>query len=77
MYDNKPLNYHHRSKLRRSLPNWLLQPGPVLFHRFIQTKNQPLIDVVELIEANHNFAIEKFPDGRDSTVSVTDLTPPT
>ena len=36
-------------------------------------KDQKLKDVVELIEANPNFAIIKFPDGRKSTVSVTDL----
>ena len=61
--------------LGRSLPNWLLQPGPVLLRRFVRTKNQPLVDVVELVEANPNFAIVKFSDGRESTVSVTDLAP--
>ena len=66
------LNFHRRSMFGRSLPNWLLQPGPYV-RRFVQTKNQPLVDVVELIEANHNFAIIKFPDGRESTISVTDL----
>ena len=69
------LNFHRRSMLGRSLPNWLLQPGPVLLRRFVRTTNQPLVDVVELIEANSNFAIIKFPDGRESTVFVTDLAP--
>ena len=67
------LNFHRRSMLGRSLPNWLLQPGPVQLSRFVRTKNQPLVDVVELIEANPNFAIVKFSDGTESTVSVTDL----
>ena len=61
--------------LGRSLPNWMLQPGPVLLRRFVQTKNQPLVDIVELIEANPNFAIVKFPDCRESTVSITELFP--
>ena len=69
------LNFHRRSMLGRSLPNWLLQPGPVLLRRFVRTKNQPLVDVVELVEANPNFAIVKFSDGRESTVSVADLAP--
>ena len=69
------LNFYRRSVLGRSLPNWLLQPGPVVLRRFVQTNNQPLVDVVELIEANPNFAIVKFSDGRESTVSVTDLAP--
>ena len=67
------LNFHRRSMLGRSLPNWLLQPGSILLRRFVRTKNQP--NLVELIEANPNFAIVKFPDGRESTVSVTDLVP--
>ena len=41
----------------------------------MRTKNQPLVDVVELVEANPNFAIVKFSDSRESTVSVTDLAP--
>ena len=66
------LNFHRRSMLGPSLPKWLLQPGPVLLRRFVRTKNQPLVDVVELVEANPNFAIVKF---SESTVSVTDLAP--
>ena len=38
-------------------------------------KESPLVDVVELIEANPNFAIVKFSDGRESTISITDLAP--
>ena len=48
---------------------------PVLLRRFIRTKNQPLADKVELIDTNPNFAIVKFLDGRQSTVSVRDLAP--
>ena len=30
------LNFHRRSMLGRSLPNWLLQHGPVLLRRFVR-----------------------------------------
>ena len=53
--------------LGRSLSNWLLQPESVLLRRFVRTKNQPLVDVVQLIKTNPNFAIVKFSDGREST----------
>ena len=46
-----------------------------MLRRFVRTKNQPLVDKVELIEANPNFVIVKFLDGRQSTVSVRDLAP--
>ena len=51
----------------------MLQPGPVLLRHFVQTKNQPLVEVVELIEANPNFAIVKISGGKESTVFVTDF----
>ena len=67
------LKFDRRSMLGRSLPHWLVQPGPVLLRRFIINKKQPRVDTVELIEANPNFAHIRFPDGRESTVSVSDL----
>ena len=69
------LKFDRRSMLGRSLPHWLVQPGTVLLRRFIRNKNQPRVDTVELIEANSNFAHIRFPDGRESTVSVSDLAP--
>ena len=59
----------------RALPSWLVQPGPVLLRRFVRNKNDPYVDEVELLEANSNFAQVRFPDGRESTVSVSDLAP--
>ena len=59
----------------KSLPCWLIQPGPVLLRRFVRNKNKPLVNEVELMEANPNFAHIRFPDGRESTVLVTDLAP--
>ena len=69
------LKFDRRNMLGRSLPYWLVQPGHVLLRRFIRNKNQPRADTVELIEANPNFAHIRFPDGRESTVSVFDLAP--
>ena len=38
----------------KSLPCWLIQPGPVLLLRFVKNKNEPLVEEVYLIEANPN-----------------------
>ena len=67
--------FPRRSMISKSLPCWLIQSGPVLLRRFVRNKNEPLVDEVELMEANSNFARIRFPDGRESTVSVTDLAP--
>ena len=43
--------------------------------RFVRNKNKPLVEEVELLEANQSFAHVRFPSGRESSVSTTDLAP--
>ena len=69
------LGFDRRSMIGKALPSWLVQPGPVLLRRFVRNKNDPYVDEVKLLEANPNFAQVRFPDGRESTVSVSDLAP--
>ena len=45
-------------------------------YRFVRvSKNEPICDTVELLEANPNFAQVRYPDGRESTVAVKSLAP--
>ena len=47
-----------------------------MLRRYVRnSKNDPLVDEVELVEANPQYAHVRFPDGRESTVSVKDLAP--
>ena len=63
-----------RSTSGCSLPTFLSEPGPVLLRKFVRTsKNDPLVDRVELLEANSHYAHVRFPNGRESTVSTHDL----
>ena len=58
------------------MPSWLATPGPVLLHRHVRnTKYEPLVDQVDLVEANPEYALIRYPDGRKSTVSLHDLAP--
>ena len=69
-------NFRRKSGTGASLPSWLLNPGPVLLRRFVRnSKQDPLVDEVDLIEANPHYAYVRFPNGRESTVSVKDLAP--
>ena len=61
--------------LGKSRSSWLLQKGPVLLRRFVRNKDKPLVDEIYLLDANPSFAHIPFPDGRESTVSTTDLAP--
>jgi len=47
----------------------------VLLKRFVRNKSEPLCDEGELLDANPKTALVRFPDGRESTVSVSDLAP--
>ena len=68
--------HKRKSSFGSSFPSWLLKPGPVFLRRFIRnSKDDPLVTKVNLVEANSQFARIQYPDGRDSTVSLRDLAP--
>ena len=46
------------------LRSWLTTPGPVLLKRHVRnSKMDPLVEEVDLIEANPRYAYISFPDG--------------
>ena len=68
--------FPRRSGTGISIPTWLATPGRVLLRRFVRTSKQdPLVDEVELLQANNHYALVKFPGGREGTVSTRDLAP--
>ena len=67
--------FDRRSMVGRTLPNWLVQPGPVLLRRFVRNKHDPLVDEYELLDANPSFANVRLRSGNEVTVSVSDLAP--
>ena len=61
---------------RTTLPTWHSHPGPVFLKRDVWlTKYDPLVDKVELIEANPFYAHIWHKDSSQSTVSFWDLAP--
>ena len=70
------LNYERRTATGHAVPTFLSEPGPVLLRKFIRrSKTEPLVQEVELLEANPQYAHIRYPDGRESTVSARDLAP--
>ena len=70
------LNFQRRSLTGHAVPTWLSQPGPVLLKRHVRhSKYEPLVDRVHLLEANPQYAHIRFPNGRESTVSLRHLAP--
>ena len=68
--------FARRSVTGSSVPTWLATPGPVFLKRHVRTsKMEPLVDEVELLGANPNYAHICYPDGRTTTVSTKHLAP--
>ena len=59
-----------------SLPSWLTTSGKVMLRIYVRhTKNGLLVDKVELTDGNPTYEHIRYPDGRESTVSLKDLSP--
>lgn len=68
--------FPRRSSAGASIPTWLATPGPVYFKRQVRTsKMDPLVDEVELLQANPHYAHVRYPDGRETTVATKHLAP--
>ena len=64
-----------RSCSGSSMPSWLLSQGPVWLKKHIRNKSDPLVEEVQLLDANPKYAHVQYPDGRETTVSLKDLAP--
>ena len=65
-----------RSTSGITIPTWLTYPGAVLLKRFVRnSKTDPLVDEVQLLQANPQYAHIRHADGREATVSLKHLAP--
>ena len=67
--------FPRRSTFGQSVPDWLLKNDSALLRKYVRTKSEPLCEKVELVEANSKFALIRYANGKESTVSVRDLAP--
>ena len=57
------------------MPAWLLKEEPVYLRKFIRNKSDPLCERVYLLDANPSYAHVRLFNGKETTVSTSDLTP--
>ena len=68
--------FDRRSSTGHAILSWLTNSKKVLLKRFVrQSKYDPLVDEVDLLEANPLYAHIRYNDGRESTVSLKHLAP--
>ena len=68
-------SYSRRTASGSSLLSWLSSPGTVLLRNHVRRKDEPLVQEVELLECNPNFAHIQYPSSRQDTVALKDLAP--
>jgi transposase InsO family protein len=68
-------SFSRRSSSGYSFPDWL-KPGPVLLRKFVRnSKSDPLVEPVDLISVSPHYARVRYQDGREASVSTSDLAP--
>ena len=68
--------FKRKSSHGQALPSWLAPSNKVMLRRFNrQSKHEPLVDEVDLVDVNPTYARVRYPNGRESDVSLHDLSP--
>ena len=68
--------FSRKSQAGTTLPSWLSNPGIVLMKKNVrQSKYDPLVEEVELIESNPHYAYVRLSNGKETTVSTRQLAP--
>ena len=68
--------FQRRSTTGMSLPSWMTTGSKAFMKRFVRhSKSDPLVDEVEIMHVNPNYAQVRCPNGREMIVSLRNLAP--
>ena len=67
--------FPRRAMAGTAMPSWLLSQGHILLRRFVRNKDEPLCDELFLLDASPTYARIQWPNGKEDTVSTSDLAP--
>ena len=69
-------SFTRRSTFGKSIPTWLTSQNKILIRNFNrQSKHDPLVEELELVEANPEYAYVRFPNGRETSIAIKNLAP--
>ena len=73
---DRMFNFQRRSSSGHSVPSWLTSADKAYLRKRVrQSKYDPLVEEVEVLHANPQYAHVLLPSGIESTVSIRDLAP--
>ena len=67
--------FARRTMTGKALPSWLIESDKVYARQHVRNKGEPLGEEVTLLEANPQYALVEYPNGRQTTISIKDLAP--
>ena len=68
--------FQRKSATGDSIPTWLTRSKSALLKRHLRgSKYEPLVETVDILEFNSNYAHVRFNNGRESTVSLRHIAP--
>ena len=56
-------------------PIWITEPGPVYVRKHVRDKYDPVVEEMDLLNANPNYAVVRSLEGHEITVSARDIAP--
>ena len=56
-------------------PIWMTEPGPVYVRKHVRDKYDPVVEEMDLLNANPNYAVVRSPEGLEVAVSARDIAP--
>ena len=70
------VSFQRKSSSGSSVCTWLTSSGPVFIRKHVcHSKNDPIVEEAELLEANPEYAFVRLRSGHETTVSLRDLAP--
>ena len=69
------LKFSCRSMFGTNAPIWMTEPGPVHVRKHVQAKYDPVVEQMDLLHANPNYAVVRSPEGHEVNVSARNIAP--
>ena len=67
------LKTFRHSMFGANTPNWITEPSPVYVRKHVRDEYDPVVEEMNLLHANKNYAVVRSPESRKVTVSARDI----
>ena len=69
------LKFPRCSMFGTNTPMWMTKPGPVYVRKYVRDKYDSVVEEMDLLYANQNYAVVRSSEDREVTVSARDIAP--